>query len=84
MTVQQAAQEYNNRQSRVSHPAGTFDKAGRWYPSDNEHCDCCDSIRGPSRAYPLSYNRHCRSRAHVANLYGVSAADLRVAIKELT
>jgi hypothetical protein len=75
--IEQAAQEYQNRQDRTTHPDGKFDKGGRWYPSDEEECSCCLHIRQPSRRWPLSLNKHCRSMAHVANLYGVSDKELR-------
>lgn len=72
-----ALKEYQARQARASHPEGTFDKAQRWYPSENEHQSCCDAIRGPSRAWPNSLNKHCRSIEHVANLFAVDAKELR-------
>ncbi len=81
--IMSAAKEYKDRQSRRTHPAGEFDKGGRWYPSENERQSCCDSIRSPSRAWPMSYNRHCRSAQHVAALYGVDPADLRRAARAM-
>lgn len=79
--LQKATQEYISRQDRVTHPNGTFDSGGRWYPSEAEEHDCCGSIRNPSRAWPLSLNKHCRSIKHVAALYGVEAKELRRAVK---
>jgi hypothetical protein len=64
-TVQEV---YEARQDRREHPDGEFDKAGRWYPSDLERCECCNSIRYPSRSWPYSLLVHCRSKRHVANL----------------
>lgn len=75
--LEQAYQEYVKRQSRESHPDGTFDRGGRWYPSEAEEQSCCGRIRNPSRAYPYSLLTHCRSMAHVARLFGVKAGDLR-------
>jgi hypothetical protein len=63
-------QMYESRQSRETHPDGSFDSAGRWYPSDDEECPCCMDIRSPSRAYPFSLMRHCRTRKHIRNLLG--------------
>lgn len=80
MTALDAARAYDARQNRVEHPDGEFDKAGRWYPSDDERQDCCSYVRGPSRAWPYSYMKHCRSAAHVAALYGVSERDLKRAL----
>ena len=77
------AQEYFDRQSRKSHPDGSFDKAGRWYPSDSEECECCKSIRGPSRSYPYSYMTHCRSVEHVAHLNRLEPKMLRKLINKI-
>lgn len=60
---------YERRRDRIDHPDGNFDNAKRWYPADGEKCDCCNSIRRPSRDYPYSYMTHCRSRAHCTELY---------------
>ncbi len=72
-----ALYEWKRLQDRRQHPDGTFDSAGRWYPSDAEKCECCAKIRSPSRAYPYSYMTHCRSVEHVANKFGVAVKDLR-------
>ncbi len=69
-----AASVYDDRQARLTHPDGGFDGAGRWYPSDSEECgDIKGVIRSPSRAWPNTYNRACRSRKHCVTLveYGV-------------
>lgn len=76
-----AVEEYIARQERRQHPAGKFDKAGRWYPSETEVQDCCRAIRSPSRAYPYSYMTHCRTAEHVAHLYEVDPGELRRAIR---
>ena len=70
--VSQAATVYQERQARLQHPEGEFDGAGRWYPSDRERQPCCDKIRGPSRRYPHSLNKHCRSLEHICNLYNLT------------
>lgn len=83
--VQQAAQTYRERQSRIQHPEGEFDSASRWYPSDQERQDCCDAIRSPSRRYPHSLNKHCRSLEHVSRLYSLTdrqKAQLRKLVYE--
>jgi len=56
---------YAARKSRASHPEGTFDRHGRWYPSESEECSCCRKIRVPSRRWPYSLLHHCRTRKHV-------------------
>lgn len=78
--VLKAAQEYINRRDRVSHPEGTFDRAGRFYLS--EACDC-DGVREPSRHYPYSQMVHGRSAKHVASIFHVPAVELRRAAKLL-
>lgn len=72
-----AAEVYVSRKQRDTHPDGEFDKGGRWYPSREETCSCCSSIRSPSRAYQYSLMVHCRTCEHIANLYGVSSLDIR-------
>lgn len=79
--LEKAAACYKDRQARLLHPDGTFDKQNRWYPSDKEKCSCCRSIRSPSVVYPWSLMRHCRSIEHVANLFGVDVKELRRVIR---
>lgn len=72
-----AANTYLDRKSRKAHPNGSFDKAGRWYPSADEKQDCCSSVRSPTRSWPYSLMLHCRTAPHVANLYGVTVQELK-------
>ena len=81
--LERAARTFIARRDRTGHPDGNFDKAGRWYPSEAETCDCCSSVRSPSRAHPFSYMVHCRTMKHVANLFGVSVTDLRSEVRRL-
>lgn len=63
---------FNGRKLRESHPDGTFDRAGRWYPSDDENADGFTStVRGPSRAFPYSYMKAARTLRHVKALAAV-------------
>ena len=78
-----AAQEYLNRQARKTHPEGKKDRAGRWYPSEQEHQACCSAIRSPSRSWPWSLMTHCRTAAHVAELYQVPVGELRRVVRKL-
>jgi hypothetical protein len=80
--LESAYEVWLSRKSRESHPVGTFDNAGRWYPSKEERLDCCESIRKPSRAFPYSLMQHCRSAAHIAALHGVTAKSLRSRIAQ--
>lgn len=76
-----AALEYYQRDMRYSHPDGKFD-SGKWYPADTESCDCCKSIRAPSRSYPFSFMTHCRTLKHVANLYLANPTEVRAHLKK--
>ena len=78
-----AAQLYLDRVSRRVYAPGYFDKQGRWYPADGERQDCCGGIRKPSRNWPYTLLRHCRSQAHVAMLCGVDRKALALAVREL-
>lgn len=73
--IKKVIEEFEQLQARIIHPDGTFDKAGRWYPDDNEWSSCCDSIRSPSRSYPYSYMVHCRTLPHIMNKYGLSEEE---------
>lgn len=79
--VEAAVAEYLTRQSRLHNPKGKFDKARRWYPSEEEEQPCCKEIRSPSRARPYSLMLHCRTMKHVASLYGVGYKELTEALK---
>ncbi|UWQ20085.1 hypothetical protein [Jannaschia sp. W003] len=59
------------RKRRVHHPAGTWDKAGRF--QIDEHCLACDRIRAPSRAWPKTRWNHGHTPKHVAALHGACA-----------
>lgn len=78
-----AAQTFIDRSDRLEHPHGQFDNARRWYPDAGERCECCEHIRRPSRGYPFSWMKHCRSAVHLANLYDVDATLLRRAARQL-
>ena len=78
-----AARTYLDRRDRASHPAGSFDKAGRWLPTGDEYQSCCASIRYPSRAWPYSLLVHCRTAEHVASLYGVDALTVKRTARQL-
>ncbi len=79
----EAAEVVLRRQLRILRPAGKYDNAGRWTPSDDEWQECCASVRQPSRAYPFSYLSHCRTISHISRLHGVDTVALRGKVKEL-
>jgi hypothetical protein len=79
----EAANEWHNRKIGRTYPDGKFDIAKRWWPSIGEEKLCCRNIRTPSRAFPFSLLRHCRTVLHIAHLYYVDPDELRRRIKEL-
>lgn len=79
--VQEAAELYLARRDRMVHPDGEFDSGGRFYLS--EYCECCSTIRTPSRRFPYSEMVHARTAIHCAHLLDVSPTDVRRAAKEL-
>lgn len=62
--TQAQATRYQQLQDRVIHPSGKT-KNGKWYPSVEEYASCCKHVREPSRAYPYSLMRHCRTKKHI-------------------
>ena len=69
----EAAQEYLDRQSRLTRPAGHWDRGGRFHL--DEKC-ACESVRPPSRAHPLSELRHGCTARHIASIYAVDRRRL--------
>jgi hypothetical protein len=79
----EAALEFVCRDLRLRHPDGTFDEGGRFYPSEKERRDCCADIRAPSRAFPLSLMKHCRTVKHIAKLYDVAEKDVKAEVEKV-
>ena len=71
---------YIDRQSRYAHPFGKFDTGHCWEPDDGERRKCCDSVRTPSRVRPYTLMQHCRTLAHIAQLYDVDLRALRTMV----
>lgn len=67
----EAATRYIRRKNRSERPEGCFDRAKRFWLS--EDLPCC-RVRTPSRAHPFSELSHGRTIVHVANL---ESADLK-------
>ena len=63
---------HDRRQRRLEHPEGTFDRAGRWYPSQAEDHGVSARVRSPSAAFPRSYMAACRTIAHCEAIEGAS------------
>jgi hypothetical protein len=81
--VEIAAQIYISRRERSSHSDGSFDKAQRFYPDDDEEQSCCDCIRRPSRGYPYSFMVHCRTLGHVCAILRVEEPAVRQVLSKI-
>lgn len=77
--VMAAAREYRDLRDRRTNPVGSFDKAGRWWPT----VACACAVRTPSRAWPYSYLVHCRTADHVAETRGVARVEVLRAARAL-
>lgn len=55
--------------------SGHSDRAGRYYTSEENICECCLSIRKPSRNFPYSQYRHEKSLRHAIKYYRKIYAD---------
>jgi len=80
--AEQAALEYLLRRNRFHHPAGSFDNAKRWYPSDSENLNT-DLYRTPSRSHPFSYMTACRSLKHCVALFCADSKLVNKIIKNV-
>ena len=79
--MQAAIDCYYKRLVRDEHPEGEFDNASRWYPNEEEKCDCCYGLRVTSRSYPYSLMVHCRTINHIANLFQVDMTQMKKHIR---
>ena len=74
------ARVYEARRDRRVNPEGTFDHAGRWYPSAREDVggEIRRTHRSPSRAWPYSLMAAARAKRHCRTLVeaGLSGADV--------
>jgi len=62
-----ATREYFDLYNRVSHPAGDFDKAGRF--TLKNYFRCCNGISDPTRRFPYPEMLHGRTIAHAVSTY---------------
>jgi len=70
----EAAARYIRRKNRRERPEGHFDRARRFWLS--EDLPCC-RVRTPSRAHPFSELSHGRTMIHIANLEGANVKAAR-------
>jgi len=78
-----AAQRYIDLKARRVHPDGEFDRAKRFYLSEEESHECCSKIKPPSRNFPFSYMLHARTMTHVATAFHIELPRLKWAVKRL-
>jgi hypothetical protein len=77
-----AAFEYYQRKKYENKPEGTYDRQGRWYPSEHEHYACCDKIRSPSYNWPYPLLHHCNTSTHIITKYKVDRQQFNACLKE--
>lgn len=70
---------YAALRDRKINPTGSFDGAGRWYAA---HADLID-VRSPSRAWPYSQLKACRTRRYVAAVAAKFSPATRAELKSL-
>jgi hypothetical protein len=62
---------YGAMRDRQIHPQGDFDKQGRWYPSLAQSAGEM-TVRSPSKHYPYSYMKACRTLKHTRRVADTS------------
>jgi len=73
---------YHDLRDRNANPAGYFDKAGRFYLSDDvRQCSYC---RAPSRAYPYSEMKEGRSRSFLMRVWIANNIENEEQLRNLT
>lgn len=72
-----ASIEFVQRGDGTKTPDGITDPEGRFYPSEAELCECCKTIRQPSKTWGSSLLIHCKTAVHVSVKYGVDPAETR-------
>jgi hypothetical protein len=78
----QAANTYRDRNEYGEEPDGEFvSEDGIWYASRYEIRYCCEQVQYPSRRSPYSQKKHCRTKKHIAALFGVSTKEMDAAAK---
>lgn len=77
----EAAIEHHARRTRLKHPPGRFDKAGRFHAE--ERTEKVSAVRSPSRAWPLSEQKAARTAEHCAEVYDVEPLYVKRIAKAL-
>jgi len=77
--LQEAARVAIAREDRAESPRGEW-RDRLWYPAADERQACCANIT-PTEVNRQALESHCRTRAHVAQLFDVPLLELRRAVK---
>ncbi len=81
--LERAAEEFEGRQQHTRQPIGYYQGGQRWWPDETrERRWCCSGLREPSYSWPNSLRNHCRTLAHVAEVFQVLPEDLRRRVRE--
>lgn len=70
------------RESGLQSPEGGFDNARRWFPQGRDKEVMAD-VRYPSRSFPFSYLKACKSIKHCAALFDADPAEVRRLAKQV-
>lgn len=81
--VEMAAITFIARRDRLEYPEGKFDNAKRWLPTGIDGIPSATNGRPPSTAFPYSYSTHCRTVAHVSNLFEVERGEVMAKAREI-
>jgi hypothetical protein len=79
--LQEAGRAAIAREERTESPRGEW-RERLWYPAPEERRACCESIT-PTEANRQALESHCRTQAHVAQLFDVPLPELRRTVKRL-
>lgn len=87
--LKKAIECFHARKERKQHPKGKFVEVFHvriWQIDPKEHQTCCriakpNDLGGHEKFVNHWLSNHCRTIAHIANLYGVPEARLRKAIR---
>jgi hypothetical protein len=80
--LEEAAHAAVAREKRREAPRGAW-QDGLWLPAGEERRPCCEAIAPPTLANRQALENHCRSQAHVAQLFAVPLPALRQRVREL-
>jgi hypothetical protein len=78
--LQKAVRTAVAREERTESPRGEWHER-LWYPADGERQACCAPIK-PTESNRQALESHCRTQAHIAQLFDVPLPELRRAVRQ--